>query len=505
MLVLLGIIMFIAIYFSIIALDDENQGTLACCMIPIFIFLISFYSNTHWLLQIIILFVLIIIFYLINFSWINNIINRINYSINKNSKYEEENEIEGEYENSQLININNADKDDLLKLPGFDDEIADKIIKLRKNGYYIRKPNDLMAFGIPLSLIDAVFNKVDIPYYYKNYKQNYSETEINEIYEDIIKENNKDKIEDKTGNNEYNKKININKSSEKELSKIPGLNKTIAHKIIILRRKNIYITKADNLLALGLPYSKLSQVSNYIIISPEHEKCDFPYNFVEIKRILEDDNYHKDSNSKEEHDIIKLDRKIEINKVSCYELSKIPELSSQAQRNICTLRRSGITFKDIGDLRSKVYLSAHEMSSIRLNVDFSIDKKPDKRYPEKYFNHNKNRQTKNDKVNNKRVIEKEDNKKVKEEDLKKDEQEETIEKIDINKASKDELTKLPGINIVLANKIIQMRQSGNYIQSSDDLKEKLNLKDYQINQLKDYIIIEAVKSKQMLYGRQLDI
>lgn len=62
-------------------------------------------------------------------------------------------------------------------------------------------------------------------------------------------------------------------------------------------------------------------------------------------------------------------------------------------------------------------------------------------------------------------------------------------KIDINKASLEELTKLPSINLIKAKKIINLRNSNNRISSFEDLGEKLNLNPNQLNQIKDNAVI----------------
>ena len=79
------------------------------------------------------------------------------------------------------------------------------------------------------------------------------------------------------------------------------------------------------------------------------------------------------------------------------------------------------------------------------------------------------------------------------------------QKIDINTATRDEISKLPGINIMHVNKIMQMRENGNYITSTNDLKDKLNLKDYQINHLMDYIVITGTDGREVNCGRKVDL
>ena len=197
-------------------------------------------------------------------------------------------------------------------------------------------------------------------------------------------------------------------------------------------------------------------------------------------------------------------------------------------RALIKLRSYGIFITDFNDLR---YLGFNENQIILISKEFCISDT----YKNQQFNYdptiiNKVINYKNVE-NNENIIEiKDNNNKIQKDKLKSqpehpkennennnnkirenniDEVKPTIEipkeKIDINKATKEELTKLPGINIILANKIIQMRQSGNYITSSDDLKEKLNLKDYQVNQLMNYIIITKIQTNSNVNGRKIDL
>lgn len=86
--------------------------------------------------------------------------------------------------------------------------------------------------------------------------------------------------------------------------------------------------------------------------------------------------------------------------------------------------------------------------------------------------------------------------------------EETIEvkkdKIDINIATQEELSSLNSLNIIQSKKIIQFRNNGKYIKSYDDLRDMLNLKDYQIKQVKDETFIDE-KSIPSPQGRIVDL
>ena len=86
--------------------------------------------------------------------------------------------------------------------------------------------------------------------------------------------------------------------------------------------------------------------------------------------------------------------------------------------------------------------------------------------------------------------------------------EETIEvkkeKIDINIATQEELSNLNALNLIQSKKIIQFRNNGRYIKSYDDLRDMLNLKDYQIKQIKDETFIDE-KSIPHPQGRIVDL
>lgn len=63
------------------------------------------------------------------------------------------------------------------------------------------------------------------------------------------------------------------------------------------------------------------------------------------------------------------------------------------------------------------------------------------------------------------------------------------EKIDINKASEEELAKLPGINIILAKKIVQYRNLNSGFTSVDEFYSKMKIKPHFQEQLKTLISI----------------
>ena len=77
--------------------------------------------------------------------------------------------------------------------------------------------------------------------------------------------------------------------------------------------------------------------------------------------------------------------------------------------------------------------------------------------------------------------------------------------IQINKATEEEIKSLPGIRLVHAKKIIQLRRYNTYINSFSDFKDKIGIDEEQINQLRKYVIIDTVERKYAKFGRMLDI
>lgn len=81
-------------------------------------------------------------------------------------------------------------------------------------------------------------------------------------------------------------------------------------------------------------------------------------------------------------------------------------------------------------------------------------------------------------------------------------QREPIKQVNINNAPLDEIAQLPGLDVNKAEKIIGFRESGKAINSLDELKNLLELDDYQIEQIKEYVIITQVNNKSQ---RKLDL
>ena len=79
---------------------------------------------------------------------------------------------------------------------------------------------------------------------------------------------------------------------------------------------------------------------------------------------------------------------------------------------------------------------------------------------------------------------------------------ENYSKIDINTATTEEISNIPGFNPLSANQIVQMRKSNNYVKSFNDLAQKLNLNENELEQIKPYIIISSSENSSY---RRIDI
>ncbi|MBO7719063.1 MAG: helix-hairpin-helix domain-containing protein [Methanosphaera sp.] len=72
-----------------------------------------------------------------------------------------------------------------------------------------------------------------------------------------------------------------------------------------------------------------------------------------------------------------------------------------------------------------------------------------------------------------------------------------IPTVDINTATIEELALIPSMDIKQAETIIRLRDRGEMINSLDDLKQKLNLNDSQVNQMKDYVNISTSSQRRI--------
>ncbi len=75
--------------------------------------------------------------------------------------------------------------------------------------------------------------------------------------------------------------------------------------------------------------------------------------------------------------------------------------------------------------------------------------------------------------------------------------------IDINRASIEEISRIPGISGNNINKIIELRNNGIYFKSLDDMAVKLNLSNHEINQISQFIEISPINTSTT--NRRLDL
>lgn len=174
-------------------------------------------------------------------------------------------------------------------------------------------------------------------------------------------------------------------------------------------------------------------------------------------------------------------KKIDINTANYYEINRIPVINSGKAHKIIELRSEGKYIESFVDLKNKLNLTGNEYEEIKKYVLVTNDYKK----LIKYKKETPKKETPKNKLPEKPAH-----------------KEEPEQKIEINTATESQLSKLPGLTVIQAKKIIQLRQSGNYIKSFDDLKEKLNLNDSQIEVIKKYATIKAVES--MNNGRIID-
>jgi DNA uptake protein ComE-like DNA-binding protein len=64
--------------------------------------------------------------------------------------------------------------------------------------------------------------------------------------------------------------------------------------------------------------------------------------------------------------------------------------------------------------------------------------------------------------------------------------------VDINNDPEDLLSELPGVSVILAKKIIQLRRSGVYFDSAEDFGEALGLKPHIVEEIKFFIVVNPV-------------
>ncbi|MBZ4649707.1 ComEA family DNA-binding protein [Thermosipho sp. (in: thermotogales)] len=151
---------------------------------------------------------------------------------NVNSK-----EIKRDYE-SQIIDLNKADLEQLMSLPGIGTVKAKAIISYRQAHGNFNSIDDLInVTGIGPSTLEKIRDYVTV-------------SKTNEVQINM--------------NNEL-KKININEADEKQLEKLPGIGPSKAKRIIEYREKNGKFKSLDELLNVnGIGPKTLEKIENYL-------------------------------------------------------------------------------------------------------------------------------------------------------------------------------------------------------------------------------------------------
>lgn len=240
-------------------------------------------------------------------------------------------------------------------------------------------------------------------------------------------------------------KLDINTADFSEISSIPGITEAMIIKLKYYRSNN-------------KKFQTMDELSNFLKLSKRESDLIKPY--------LKFDSLNSINTAR-----------INFNTISKEELSKINLLSSTDIDKIFLLRNNGITFNSFEELELKAEI--HHRTILKLKEQIIIDTN----------SHNEDKNEKNitfDELDNM----------IKEENDKKNEIKEEKNKIDLNSDNQETLSKIPCINIIMAKKIIDLREQGNYIKSYDDLQQKLNLKPEQINQIKETTTISKKENKQ---------
>ncbi|WP_241230011.1 ComEA family DNA-binding protein [Thermosipho globiformans] len=146
-------------------------------------------------------------------------------------------EIKRNYE-SQTIDLNKADFEQLMSLPGIGAVKAKAIISYRQAHGNFNSIDDLInVTGIGPSTLEKIRDYLTVS------KTN--EVQVNE-------------------NKEF-KKININEANEKQLEKLPGIGPTKAKRIIEYREKNGKFKSLNELLNVnGIGPKTLEKIKNYL-------------------------------------------------------------------------------------------------------------------------------------------------------------------------------------------------------------------------------------------------
>ncbi|MBQ6220335.1 MAG: helix-hairpin-helix domain-containing protein [Methanosphaera sp.] len=286
--------------------------------------------------------------------------------------------------------------------------------------------------------------------------------------------------------------IDLNTASYQELHDINGISKASAERIINVRRRRSRIKSFDELNTIyHISNDEIKILKQNTFIS--NEKSEEKTKNTEKKYKKPNENNYKKLN-KVKNDFLKKDKKkpnqkdsivekekhnpdhyvgkrLDINKATLNELKSVPNLTVVEANKIIQLRKKGENIKSYDDLKQKLYITTNNLNKLREYIYIKEEKSVQKPKP---YNIKYKQPPKKEEVKPK-IEKKQEIKKV---------------KIDINTASQDELAKLSAINLIKAKKIIQLRESNRYIKSFDDLKRSIDLKDYQVEQLKEEAYID---------------
>jgi len=174
---------------------------------------------------------------------------------------------------------------------------------------------------------------------------------------------------------------------------------------------------------------------------------------------------------------------LDINKATKEELMTIGGITPDMAQKIINLRRKGKYITTYSELKPLLNLSSDEYVKILRNIHISEDLK--KEEPKKQNTHKKpvKKENSKPKQKNKKTLSSNKNKKTPQQKQKE------IKKVDINKANYSDINGIPGLTSLMASKIIKLRTQGRYIKSFDDLKNVLDLSQFQLDQIKQYIKI----------------
>jgi len=150
-------------------------------------------------------------------------------------------------------------------------------------------------------------------------------------------------------------------------------------------------------------------------------------------------------------------------------------------------------------LRKEYLIRLETLKKIQPDIDAKLKKKIEKEYGiNKPKTIHKKPKTSPEKTTN-------FNKNVNEENVENYQQKQPSSGIDVNNASEETLSELPGVSLILAKNAVQLRDSGVYFESAEDFGEALGLKPHIIARIKPLIVVVPHRKAPMHKGRRIDI